>query len=189
MLTVLRLFYRRYRFSGLLTRAAALLVCLAAATITLHPAWAGDLEIKVKAAYIYNFTKFVDWSDDGGREPFRICVVGTDPIRTVLGELSNREVKGRPIRIQRVKDLNALPQCHLMFISRSEEQQLPFILQRLQGTQTLTVSDISQFSQKGGMVSFITEKDRVKIEISQRAVRQAGLKVSAKLFEIARVVP
>lgn len=171
--------------------AVVISVCVILSMMPVRPAWAGDLETKVKAAYIYNFTKFVDWPEDkgAGSEPFRICVVGTDPIRTMLGELSNREVKGRPLRIQRVKDLSGLPPCHLLFISRSEEQQLPLILQRLQGTRTLTVSDIPQFSQRGGMISFITEKERVKIEISQRTVRQSGLKVSAKLLEIARVVP
>jgi hypothetical protein len=154
-------------------------------------AWANDLEAKVKAAYIFNFTKFIDWPGDDtapAGEPIRVCIVGSDPIRTILGELSNREVKGRPLKIVRIKDLSAIPPCHLLFISRSEVQQLPLILQRLQGTHVLTVSDIPQFGQRGGMISFFTEKERVKIEVNQRTIRQSGLKVSAKLLEIARVV-
>lgn len=161
--------------------------CSVPAIHLVRPAMAGDLETKVKVAYIYNFTKFIEWPDDDS-EPIRICVIGNDPIRTMLGELSNREVKGRQLRIMRVKDLNSMPSCHLLFISRSEESQVPNILQRLQGTRVLTVSDIPQFAKRGGMISFTTEKERVKIEINQRTVRQAGLKVSAKLLEIARVV-
>ena len=163
---------------------------VALGVIHVRPAGAGDLETKVKVAYIYNFTKFIEWPDDGaaGNEPIRICVIGTDPIRTKLGELSSREVKGRPLKIVRIKDLSALSTCRLLFVSRSEESLVPLILQRLQGTGVLTVSDIPRFVQRGGMVGFITEKDRVKIEINQRAVRQAGLKISAKMLEIARVV-
>lgn len=169
------------------TAFVLLVICFASSIIQERPAMAGDLETKVKVAYIYNFTKFIDWPDDDS-EPISICVIGSDPIRTMLGELSIREVKGRPLRIMRVKDSNSIPSCHLLFISRSEESQIPSILQRLQGTRVLTVSDIPQFAKRGGMISFITERDRVKIEINQRTVRQAGLKVSAKLLEIARVV-
>ena len=166
---------------------ALIVICFTSAIHQVRPVRAGGLETKVKVAYIYNFTKFIEWPDDDS-DPIRICVIGNDPIRTMLGELSNREVKGRPLRIIRVKDLNSMPSCHLLFISRSEESQVPNILQRLQGTRVLTVSDIPQFAKRGGMISFTTEKERVKIEINQRTVRQAGLKVSAKLLEIARVV-
>jgi preprotein translocase subunit Sec61beta len=161
------------------------------ATVLAGHAWAGELEAKVKAAYIYNFTKFIDWPGEekvSAGEPIKICIIGSDPIRTTLGELANREAKGRPLKIMRVKDASSISPCHLLFISRSEEPQLPLILQRLQGTRVLTVSDMPQFAQRGGMISFITEKERVKIEINPRVVRQSGLKVSAKLLEIARVV-
>lgn len=156
-----------------------------------QPADAGDIEVKIKTAYIYNFTKFIDWPADEGKpasEPFRICVIGSDPIRTTLGELTNREAKGRPIRVVRIKDLSALSSCHLLYISRSEEPQLAQILQRLQGMQVVTVSDILQFTQRGGMISFVTDKDRVRVQINQRTAREAGVKLSAKLLEIAKVV-
>lgn len=181
-------FHRRWAWPA--TVAVLLAVCGAFAALQARPVWAGDLEAKVKVAYIYNFTKFIEWPGDGaaGGEPVRICVIGTDPIRTMLGELTSREVKGRPLKIVRIKELSALAPCHLLFVSRSEESLVPLILQRLQGTHVLTVSDIPRFAQRGGMVNFVTEKDRVKIEINQRAVRQAGLKISAKLLEIARVV-
>lgn len=169
---------------------AALLIGM---TSVLHPvAWAGELENKVKSAYIFNFTKFIDWPGETGAEtaePVRICFVGSDPLRTLLGELNNRQVKGRAIKIVRFKDVNTISACDLIYISRSEERQLPLILQRLQGMPVLTVSDIPQFSQKGGMIGFVTENERVKVEINQRNVRQAGLKVSAKLLEVARVIP
>lgn len=155
-------------------------------------ATAGDLEAKVKAAYIYNFTKFIDWPGEEkvtSGEPIRICIVGNDPIRTLLGELSNREAKGRPLKIMHIRDISVLPSCHILFVSRSERQQLPLILERLQGMPVLTVSDMPQFAHQGGVISFVTENNRVKIEINQRAARQARLKISAKLLEIAKVIP
>lgn len=151
-----------------------------------------ELETKVKAAYIYNFTKFVDWPGDEmtvAGEPIRICIIGNDPIRTLLGELSNREAKGRPLKIVRVKDINALPSCNILYVSRSEQSQLPMILERLHGLPLLTVSDIPAFAQKGGIIGFINENNRIKVEINSRAARQAGLKISAKLLEISRVLP
>jgi len=150
--------------------------------------FAGELENKVKAAYIYNFTKFVDWPNEGA-ESMSICYVGNDPMRTQLGELNNRQAKGRTIKIIRSRDLSAIAGCDMVFISQSEERQLGALLQHLQGKAVLTVSDIPQFTQKGGMVGFVMEQNRVKIEISQKAVRQGKLKISAKLLEVARVMP
>lgn len=179
-----------HRFHSLVVSGVLILVVLAGMLLP-QPAGAGELETKIKTAYIYNFTKFIDWPADEGKsaaDPFSICVIGSDPIRTTLGELTNREAKGRPIRIVRIKELSALSSCHLLYISRSEESQLALILQRLQGTQVVTVSDIHQFTQRGGMISFVTDKDRVRVHINQRTAREVGVKLSAKLLEIARVV-
>lgn len=138
------------------------LALLVTMTTVLHSfAWAGELENKVKSAYIFNFTKFIDWPGESGAEtaePIRICFVGSDPLRTLLGELNNRQVKGRAIRIVRFKDLSTLSPCDMIYISRSEERQLPLILQRLHGTPVLTISDIPQFSQRGGDDRFCYRK-------------------------------
>jgi len=176
-----------------------LLVCGACAFLSVHEALGDDAETKaqeaetkIKVAYVYNFPKFVDWpGDDKNKpaDPIRICVIGTDPIRTMLGELSIRYVEKRPIKVSHVENADALSACHLLYVSRSEELLLPLLLQRNQGKPVLTVSDIPQFAQKGGMIGFVTEMDHVKIEINQGAVHQAGLKVRAKLLEIARIVP
>lgn len=174
-----------------------LVVCGACASLWVRHARAGnaetkakETEAKVKVAYVYNFPKFIDWPSDvkkAAAGPIRICLIGTDPIRTILGELSIRKVNGRSIEVAHIEDPNALTRCHLLFISRSEEQRLPFVLQRVEKTPVLTVSDIPRFAYRGGMIGFVTEKDRVKIEINQKSVRLAGLKVRAKLLEIARI--
>lgn len=181
--------YRKLR-----SATVSLLLILSGATILSGglQAEGSDLEARVKAAYVYNFTKFVDWPGDeraSASEPIRICIIGNDPIRTLLGELSNREAKGRPIKVLRVKDINSLPPCNILYVCRSEQPQLATILERLQGMHLLTVSDIPSFAQKGGVIGFITENDRIKLEINSRAARQYGLKISAKLLEVAKVLP
>lgn len=152
---------------------------------------AKETEAKIKVAYVYNFLKFIEWPEGDGNAaaPARICVVGTDPIRTMLGELSIRTVKERRIQVEQVKDLSDLNACHLVYVSRSEEAALPQVLRRIEGAPVLSVSDIPEFAHKGGMIGFATEDNRVKIEVNQSLVRHAGLKVSAKLMEIARLVP
>jgi hypothetical protein len=153
---------------------------------------ARETEAKVKVAYVFNFLKFVEWPGaerNAPSAPIRICIVGTDPIRTMLGELSIRKIRERQIQVDHMKELEGLRDCHLVYISRSEEFVLPQVLRQFEGVPVLAVSDIPQFAHKGGMIGFATEDSRVKVEISRGAVLQAGLKVSAKLLEIARIVP
>lgn len=152
---------------------------------------AKETEAKIKVAYVYNFLKFIEWPEGDGNTaaPVRICVVGTDPIRTMLGELSIRKVKDRQIQVEQVKELSGLNTCHVVYVTRSEEAALPQVLQRIEEAPVLSASDIPEFARKGGMIGFTTEDNRVKIEINQSSIRHAGLKVSAKLLEIARLVP
>lgn len=155
-------------------------------------AQAKETEAKIKVAYVYNFLKFVEWPErdgDAPATPVRICLVGSDSIRTMLGELSIRKVRERQIQVEQIKDLSGLSICHLVYLSRSEEAALPQVLQRIDGAPVLSASDIPGFAHKGGMIGFATEDNRVKIEINQSSVRRAGLRVSAKLLEIARLVP
>jgi hypothetical protein len=86
---------------------------------------ARQLEAKVKVAYIYNFPKFIEWPGDATcprTEPIRICVLGTDAVGVMLDELSDRKVKQRPIQVAHLDDVDVPAFCHLLYISRSEEQ-------------------------------------------------------------------
>lgn len=147
----------------------------------------------VKAAYVYNFTKFVDWvAEDGvtGRlATVTICVVGTDPVGSALDEITKLESKGRPILVRHIQDRERIPVCHILYIGSSEEPHLLRILAQVGSAGVLTVSDIPRFAEQGGMIGFIPERGRVRIEINPVPLRRAGLKVSSKLLEIARIVP
>lgn len=151
-----------------------------------------DTESKVKAAYIYNFTKFVEWqslAEGAGSVPLRVCVLGTNSISGTLGEIAALKVRGHPIELSYLSAVaDPVLQSHVCVICNSEQGRLPVILKQLQGTGVLTVSDIPGFVERGGMIGFIKEGDRVKIEINLSAARQAGLEIGAELLEVARLV-
>jgi hypothetical protein len=153
-----------------------------------------NLESQVKAAYIFNFTKFIYWNGSGGdakntKNPIIISILGTDPIGDLLEDFSRKSAADQPIIVKKVgKDMNDISACHLLFIGKSEIRQLPGILMQLEGTNVLTVSDIPGFAHNGGMIGFFIANDRVKIEINVSTVQHAGLKVSAKLLEVAKLI-
>ncbi len=168
---------------------AALALALFAATASASAQDPG-LETRVKAAYVYNFLTFVEREKaEPERAPVRICVLGDDALLAQLKGLSGRQVRGHPVEVFSGPEAGPPPSCHLLVIGRSEAARLPEILRTVSGTSVLTVSDIPRFSRSGGMIGFLTEGGRVKIEVNPGTAAAAGLRMSAKLLEVARVVP
>lgn len=151
-----------------------------------------SLEYDVKAAYIFNFMQFIDWrepEDVAAKSPLTICVIGDNPIGAALAELTKRKIKGRSIEVRDFSGMRNVPNsCHIVVIGRSAEEMVPSILIQLAGSNVLTVSDIPEFARGGGGIGFVIDQGKVKIEINARAIEQAGLTVSAKLMEVARIV-
>jgi hypothetical protein len=176
-----------YRSSmGRFFRRGLLLVLSCLLSLSAHGAGESDLEAKVKAAYLYHLTRFVDWPVLPPQE-IRICVMGSDAVGRMLGELSNRPVRDRTLKIE-VEGASEPGQCQVLFIGRGE-RRLPEVLKRVRGSSALTVSDAEDFARQGGMVGFYAESGKIKLEINQDNARAAGLRISAKLLELARVVP
>ncbi|MHB8800870.1 MAG: YfiR family protein [Thermoanaerobaculia bacterium] len=170
---------------------AALALALLAATVSAAAQDPG-LETRVKAAYVYNFLTFVERETpetEPEGSPVRVCVLGDEALLAQLKGLSGRQVRGRPLQVFSGPEAGPPPTCHLLVIGRSEAARLPEILRTISGTSVLTVSDIPRFSRSGGMIGFLTEGGRVRIEVNADTAAAAGLKVSAKLLEVARVVP
>lgn len=146
----------------------------------------GNLEAKVKAAYLYHLTKFVDWPALPN-DVLRICVQGDEAIGVLLNQLSNRQVNNRPLKIE--PEFTGDPtQCQVLFIGRADKR-LEETLGRVRGQAVLTVSDLEHFTQRGGVVGFYSEGGKIKLEINPETARGSKLKVSAKLFEVARTTP
>lgn len=150
-------------------------------------------EYQVKAAYLYNFAKFVEWpaeSFSSASAPFEICVFGQDPFGEELQNLTRgKQVNGRRFEIRGGVTAPAqASSCHILFVSTSATRRFLAVAQELQGRSVLIVGESEGFAERGGMINFVLEGDRVLFEVNQKAAQQAGLKISAKLLSVAKQV-
>ncbi len=153
-------------------------------------------EYGVKAAYLFNFAKFVEWpagAFENEASPILIGVLGEDPFGGELDKaVEGKNVAGRSLRIKRFGDFdeNQAPQlrkCQILFIAYSEEGNLPAILRALNGASVLTVSEIEGFPQKGGIILFDLEGDRVTLGINPTTARRGNLILNSKLLHVAKI--
>ncbi len=148
-------------------------------------------EYEVKAAFLLNFLQFVEWpaaatTNDG--TPLTICVLGDYPFGAALDEtIKGETIQGRPLTIRRVHQVAEVKSCALVFICRSEKPRLKDTIQALRGCGALTVSDVDQFCQCGGMIGLVNEGGRIRFEINQEAADQGNVKISSKLLRLARL--
>jgi hypothetical protein len=146
-------------------------------------------EYEVKAAYLYSFGKFVDWPAKVIQiqsESFAICVLGQDPFGPALdAALSDETIAGTKIVAKRIPTPQNALSCRVLFISSSENPRLKQILATLADASVLTVSDLPQFTQRGGMVQFVLEGNRIRFEVNLATARHAGLTLSSELLKVA----
>ena len=145
-------------------------------------------EYDVKAAFLFNFTKFVEWPPSAfhdDRSTVRLCVFGDDPFGASLDEIAEGEVAGRRLMVLRVSGMNDPTGCQILFISQSERERVPQILAEVRDAPVLTVGETQGFLERGGIVNFVLEGSRVRFEISQEAADRAGLKISSRLLRLA----
>lgn len=148
-----------------------------------------DMEYKIKAAYLYNFTKFVNWPADDS-PTFNLCVIGDTPLRPMLGSLESKTALDKPIRILAVDNTKQLTQCHIAYFEHPDKGDAPLknLLNSDALARTLTVSSQSDFARHGGMIGFVLEDEKVKLTINLKALKRQGLTMSAKLIEVATLV-
>jgi YfiR/HmsC-like len=148
-------------------------------------------EYEVKAAYLYNFGRFVEWPAkvNAASEYFSICVLGGDPFgATFDATIAGESINGKKVVVARITKPQDAASCRILFISSSEESRLKEILATLDKTSVLTVSDISQFTRRGGMIQFLTEANRVRFEVNLTIAEHAGLTLSSQLLKVAIAV-
>ena len=143
------------------------------------------------AVYTYNFAKFTEWpphSLDPPDTPFNLCILGEDPFGIALAKIEGKQIKRHALRIKHYPRVAVIAGCHIVFISRSEDWRLDAILSDLRNTPVLTVSDIPDFARRGGMIALQTVAQKVHFSINPAAVARAGLRLSSKLLELAKIV-
>lgn len=148
-------------------------------------------EYQVKAAFIYNFAKFVEWPREAsfGREPFVVTVIGDDPFGGVLDQtLRGKTVGDRAVVVRRAFRVQDIGRSQVLFISDSERERLPSILKSIDSSPILTVGQMAEFAARGGIIGFRLDGDRVRLDISLNAAERSKLKISSQLLRVARVV-
>ena len=149
-------------------------------------------EYDLKATFLYHLAQFVDWPPEAfptEETPLVIGVLGADPFGKVLDELVENEiVKNRKIAVQRFRSLEEIKSCHILFISSSESGRLDQIFSGLKQRKILTVGDTEGFAQRGGIVRFLTEKNKIRLRINIDAAKAASLTISSKLLRAADLV-
>ncbi len=153
-----------------------------------------SLEYKVKAAYLYNFTKFITWPEKQG-DTFNICILGTDPFGSLLKPLEKKTALGKSIRLYRFQSIKQAKQCHILYFGHKESHRSPQLNGTLSDTLTissrdgaLTVSSQSFFARSGGMIGFVIRDGRIKLQVNLSVLKHNGFKISAKLLEVAELV-
>lgn len=146
-------------------------------------------EYQVKAAFLFNFSKFLEWPEAAmGKpdEPFVIGVIGTDPFGTYLDELiADEKIMGHSMVAKRFSGVQEIDRCHILFINVPGKTSE--VLNALKGKSILTVSDDNGFSGLGGIIRFFTENETIHLEINIQAAKAANLNVSSKLLRIAKI--
>jgi len=149
-------------------------------------------EYQVKATYLYNFGRFVKWPEAvpaGKGDSFSVCVLGQDPFGTILDStLAGEALDGKPVVLRRLSKTQDAGECRILFISSTEEKHLKEILNTLDESGVLTVSDMPGFTRRGGMIQFVLEGDRVRFEINLASAESARLVLSSELLKVAASV-
>jgi hypothetical protein len=164
-----------------------LLVCARAKAD--EPVAATTLEYPVKAAYLYEFARFVEWPEIGSTAgPLCIGVLGDDPFGEALDRaVTGKKAGGRALAVRRFRNLEELQPCGILFVANSEARRLDAVLVKTAGWATLTVGEDDGFTVGGGMVRFLVHGNRVRFEVNLRAAQGAGLRLSSRMLAIASV--
>lgn len=149
-------------------------------------------EYQVKALFIYNFAKFVEWPEGTfatPRGPVNVCIVGEDPFGSELERaVKGKTINNRELSIVRTSRAQNLKLCQIVFVGASDRKQAREIIEMLGTASVLTVGDMQGFAKCGGMINFTMEDHRVRFEINMVAAERAHLRISAKLLSLAKSV-
>lgn len=148
-------------------------------------------EYQLKAAFLINFAKFITWPEQAlpaGQQEFILCVVGDDPFGPALAGIEKKTVGGRAIRVVRTSSLKKIPDCQMLFVSRSEADNLNLLPAAIGRKAVVTVSDLPDFIKAGGHIQLVTSGSRLSFAINHTAMKEQGLQANASLLNLATTV-
>jgi hypothetical protein len=172
-----------------------LLCCLACGLACADPSLRRDDPVAdedlLKAAFIYNFAKFTRWPEwalGAAERPFTLCTAGSDELVAALDRLADQTMRGRPVRVARYEAARTDGQCQVLYIGASEHHHYWRLLEQVHGTPILTVSEIRGFADAGGIIQLYHARDRIRFKINLDTARSSGLRLSARLLDLAEVI-
>lgn len=148
-------------------------------------------EYLLKSAFLYNFAKFVEWPDSAfaaSSTPLIICVLGNDPFGSSLDAIAAKTIKGRPLAIKRLRSVDGIRDCQMLYVSPNQLTQTAEIVRTLQKAPVLTVCDVEACAEEGVMLNMRMVENRVQLDMNLDAVQRTPLKVSSQLIKLTRIV-
>ena len=147
----------------------------------------------VKAVFLEPFTRFVEWQPEAAindkLQPFIIAVIGKNPFGTKLDTIySTRKIRDKKVKIIYISNVNEIKGCHLLFVSKSEKNELHKVISLTRDKPILTIGDAKGFAKNGGLMNFYTHDNLVRFEVNEKAVRESGLSMSYLLLKAAKIV-
>jgi hypothetical protein len=148
----------------------------------------GDQEASLKAVFIYNFIKYIDWDNLDDKPEFIIGIIGSSPVTEYLTEIAKtNKAKDKTIRVKYISRIRDINECQILFIPGKTSFSLSSILDRA-GKGVLTISEQKDYAQKGTAFNFVIVNDKLKFEANLKAIDAAGLKASSQLLKLAIII-
>lgn len=142
---------------------------------------------KVKAIFVYNFTRYIDWPEKQG--DFRILVLGRSPILTELSDIATKKKVGTTsIEVKQVNSSKEINNCHIVYVASSKSDQLPSLLSVSMESNILIICENAGSCKEGAAINFINENGKLSFEISRANILKSGLQVSSSLFGLGKEI-
>lgn len=163
---------------------------------TLHPSigvaeeQAAQQEYVIKAYFLLNFTKYISWPENSfetENAPFKVCILGRDLFDASLNAFKGKSHKNHPFDVQSVDDLDAIPECHILFVCAAMQENINSILKQTQNGAILTVGEAEGFVKHGGIINFYIYEGKVRFEINKKAADASSLEISSQLLKLAKL--
>ena len=174
---------------------AAALLALTAAVLCLSGPRPGraqsPAEYEIKAAFMYNFAKFVQWPESAfaqPQSPLVLCVIGKDVFGPALDTIDHKLAQGRELQVRRQVRLEDARSCHILFISESERPRLATIFKAVAAGSVLTIGDTDRFAESGGIIGLYDLDEKVQFSINLEQAHSASLQINSQLLKLARIV-
>lgn len=146
-------------------------------------------DAQVKAALVLNFARYIDWPEQAFASPSDavvLCLIGRDTLTGALSALEAKQIRNRPVKVKNSISVEDAHNCHVVFISESEERRVASLLRKLVDKPILTVSDMTGFIDMGGGIGIVQGETRLQFEVNRRVLEQAGLRASSNVLKLAR---